>query len=188
MTGMGETWGYIVEDIGRTGTLIGVDFCENMLQYADQKRRKKNYAPYTINTHQHDVLAGTLPASSADHVVVAFGLKTFNQEQISRLAREIERILKPGGQCSLVEVSEPKPVLLRVLYLFYLKHVIPILGALFLGNPETYRMLGIYTVQFKHCGDALTLFQKTGLTCRSVSYFFGCATGIVGQKPATKEH
>lgn len=182
MTGMGETWGYIVREIGPTGTLVGVDFCENMLQYADRKRQKERYNPYAISIEQQDVLAGTLPAESAHHVVVAFGLKTFGERQIRQLAHEIKRILKPGGQFSLVEVSVPASFLLRTLYLFYLRYVIPILGALFLGNPQTYRMLGIYTIRFKHSQQAQQAFADAGLPCRKTSYFFGCATGIVGEK------
>ncbi|MFD2936990.1 class I SAM-dependent methyltransferase [Spirosoma flavum] len=182
MTGMGETWAYICQRIGPSGTLIGIDFCEGMLRYADQKKRKKQFSSYTITIHKQNVLAGTLPAQSADHVVVSFGLKTFNTGQIKQLAIEIQRILKPGGQFSCIEVSVPKPALLRILYLFYLRQVIPILGALFLGNPQTYRMLGVYSTQFKNSKQASQLFQDAGLICQPTSYFFGCASGIVGHK------
>ncbi len=182
MTGMGETWDYICQRIGPNGTLVGVDFCEGMLRYADQKRQRSLFTPYNIAIYKQNVLAGTLPSQSADHVVVSFGLKTFNDQQIRQLATEIRRILKPGGQFSCIEVSEPKPIFLRALYLFYLRRVIPILGALFLGSPQTYRMLGVYCTQFKNSDQALQLFQDAGLDCKSISYFFGCASGIVGNK------
>ncbi|MBN8826855.1 MULTISPECIES: class I SAM-dependent methyltransferase [unclassified Spirosoma] len=183
MTGMGETWDYICQRIGPGGTLIGVDFSEGMLQYADQKRQRKRFTQHTIHLYKQNVLAGTLPDQSADHVIVSFGLKTFNSDQISQLAQEINRILKPGGQFSCIEVSVPRSTLLRALYLFYLRRVIPVLGATFLGNPETYRMLGIYCTQFKDTQQAQQLFQKAGLTCHTTRYFFGCASGIVGNKP-----
>ncbi len=183
MTGMGETWDYICQRMGSDGKLISVDFSENMLRYADNKRKKKRFSAYTIEIQQQNVLAGTLPAQSAHHVVVAFGLKTFNNKQISQLANEILRILKPGGTFSCMEVSEPKPLLLRTLYLFYLRRIIPILGALFLGNPETYRMLGIYTTQFKNCQQAHQIFREVGLDCYIKTYFFGCASGLVGRRP-----
>ena len=183
MTGMGETWDYICRRIGPDGTLMGVDFCEGMLRYADQKRQKKRFSSHTITIQKQNVLAGTIPAQSADHVVVSFGLKTFNEEQLRQLAFEIARILKPGGQFSCIEVSVPEPALLRSFYLFYLRRVIPLLGALFLGNPQTYRMLGIYCTQFKNTTQCWQLFQQAGLICWPTSYFFGCASGIVGHKP-----
>lgn len=184
MTGMGETWDYICQRMGPTGMLIGVDFSDGMLRYAHQKRQRNRFATYTIGIEKQNVLASTLPAQSADHVVVSFGLKTFNGEQISRLAEEIYRILKPGGQFSCIEVSVPRPILLRIAYLFYLRQIIPMLGALFLGNPETYRMLGIYCTLFKSTKQVQQLFQEAGLHCHSTSYFFGCASGIVGKKQA----
>jgi demethylmenaquinone methyltransferase/2-methoxy-6-polyprenyl-1,4-benzoquinol methylase len=36
--------------------------------------------------------------------------------------------------------------------MFYLKHIIPGIGRLLLGNPENYRMLGVYTEKFGNCG------------------------------------
>lgn len=183
MTGMGETWAYICQRIGPDGVLIGVDFSEGMLQYAHQKRHRKRFSQHTIHIYKQNVLAGTLPDQSADHVVVSFGLKTFNPKQIAQLAQEINRILKPGGQFSCIEVSVPRSTLLRALYLFYLRRIIPVLGALFLGNPDTYRMLGIYCSQFKDTQQAQQLFQHAGLSCQTTSYFFGCASGIVGNKP-----
>ncbi|GAB3998505.1 demethylmenaquinone methyltransferase [Spirosoma daeguense] len=183
MTGMGETWNYICQRIGPKGTLIGVDFSDGMLRYANQKRQRNRFATYTIAIEKQNVLAGTLPAQSADHVVVSFGLKTFNAEQINLLAKEIYRILKPGGQFSCIEVSLPNPILLRIAYLFYLRRVIPILGTLFLGNPETYQMLGIYCTMFKNAANVQSLFQEAGLKCHSTTYFFGCASGLVGHRP-----
>ncbi|XWW47672.1 class I SAM-dependent methyltransferase [Fibrella sp. USSR17] len=183
MAGMGETWDYICERIGTEGTIVSVDFCEQMLQYADRKRKRTSFALYNTKLIQQDVLAGTLPVQSADHIVIAVGLKTFNERQISLLAREVQCMLKPGGQFSCIEVSVPEPVVPRTLYLFYLQYAIPVLGALFLGNPETYRVLGTYTVQFKNCQRTEKLFADEGLQCRLTSHFWGCASGIAGFNP-----
>jgi ubiquinone/menaquinone biosynthesis C-methylase UbiE len=92
----------------------------------------------------------------------------------------IKKILKNGGQLSLIEVSKPSFAPLKIFYLFYLQKVIPILGRLFLGNLDTYRMLGIYTLAFGNCEVAHQQFEKAGLPCQTFSLFFGCATGIYG--------
>ena len=71
--------------------------------------------------------------------------------------------------------------------MFYLKHIVPLIGFVLLGNPSNYRMLGVYTSAFKNCETAGKRFVESGLCVEFKSYFFGCATGIVGYKPSSKE-
>jgi len=97
---------------------------------------------------KENIFDNSIKSASADYVISGFGLKTFNQEQIHLLAKEIDRILKPNGKFSLIDVSVPKLGILKPLYMFYLKRIIPLLGKLFLGSPENYRMLGIYTEKY----------------------------------------
>ena len=84
---------------------------------------------------------------------------------------------------SLLEISEPEFWPLRMLYMFYLKLVIPLLGKLLLGNPENYRMLGRYTASFGNCTQMNRLLREAGFTVSYRRYFFGCATGIVATLP-----
>ena len=45
-----------------------------------------------------------------------FGVASFyllNEEQQDQLAVEIQRILKPGGSFALIEISKPKPLILK---------------------------------------------------------------------------
>ena len=109
-------------------------------------------------------------------------MKTFSEEQIELLSLEINRILKPAGSFSLVEVSVPNNKLLKYLYLIYLKYFIPVLGFLFLGNPQTYKMLGVYTSKFKNSMKAKEIFELNGFEVQYINYFYGCATGIKGIK------
>ena len=66
--------------------------------------------------------------------------------------------------------------------MFYVKKVIPILGKMFLGSPETYKMLGIYTEKFENSKNVFDIFKKGNFEVEYVEYFFGCATGIKGVK------
>ncbi len=180
MTGMGESWHHLLPKIGKNGHLIALDFSEGMLRYAHKRKQKKPYAAHQITIKNEDLFANSIPDSSLDAVVSTYGLKTFNEEQIKKLAVELKRILKNGGQFSLVEVSTPPFFLLRVVYLFYLRYIIPLLGKLFLGNPSTYRMLGLYTIAFGNCNAVHQYFEAMGLPCQTYSLFFGCATGVYG--------
>ncbi len=181
MTGMGETWGPIRSRFPN-GELSTLDYSEGMLVHARHKNHK-SFGDKVIIHHQ-DLLKNTLLSEYYDVVLSAFGLKTFNTEQIATLAGEIKRILKPGGRFSLIEVSSPENPVLHGLYKLHLKHIVPVCGQIFLGNPEEYRMLWKYTERFGNSNRAAEIFAEAGLKTQYVSYFGGCATGITGQKVA----
>jgi ubiquinone/menaquinone biosynthesis methyltransferase len=182
MSGMGEAWEYILRETKGKANIIGVDFCQAMLEFA--KRRESALAGSSIQLRCENALKTSLPAESADAIISTFGLKTFSQGQLRDLASELWRILKPGGVISMVEISKPQNALLSIPYLFYLKIIIPILGKFFLGNPKNYRMLGVYTERFGDCSKVIPILEKLGFKMTPTSYFFGCATGFVARKPA----
>ena len=180
MTGMGECWPYIIKKSGENSKLIALDFSTEMLKRAAQRKTKLKSS--NIQLLKENIFDNSIKNESVDIVISGFGLKTFNNGQLAKLASEIERILKKNGQFSLIDVSVPKNRLLRFWYMFYLKHIIPILGKLFLGNPETYKMLGIYTEKFENSKNVYRIFQRTNFEIEYVNYFFGCASGIKGKK------
>jgi demethylmenaquinone methyltransferase/2-methoxy-6-polyprenyl-1,4-benzoquinol methylase len=180
MTGMGEGWVYIVKGVGPTGKIVAMDISPNMLKHAQTQREK--LAEYDIEIVEGNVLENGFADNSADCVISLFGVKTLSDEQKAQFAREIKRILKPEGQYSLIEVSVPQNGLLRMLYMFYLKYGIPLIGKLVLGNPENYRMLGIYTEAFGNCHGLRGILSTAGLNAQYVEYFFGCASGVWGRK------
>jgi len=181
MTGMGELCPGISVHIGPLGKVIAVDNSSIMCKKARQYQGGK--LACTVDVLEADALRSDLPDNSADIVISSFGLKTFSNDQIKMLATEVRRILKPNGQFSFVEISIPQLRLLRTPYLFYLNKLIPMIGRLFMGNPNNYRMLGVYTLAFNDCRSALLAFLDAGLDTESRSFFFGCATGLVGRKP-----
>lgn len=179
LTGMGETWNAIKYKLPNS-TLTVLDFSDGMLKYAKQKNETKFNNEITVL--QQDILNNKLPSNHYDFVTCAFGLKTFNDEQLNMLALETKRILKFGGQFSFVEVSKPSNRILNTLYGFYLGKIIPILGRVLLGNPEEYKMLWQYTKKFDNAKKATEIFKNVGLQAKFNSYFYGCATGFYGTK------
>jgi len=179
LTGMGETWNATKNKLPNS-TLTVLDFSDGMLKYAKQKSETKYNNEIIVL--QQDILKNKLPSNHYDFVTCAFGLKTFNDEQLNVLALETKRILKSGGQFSFIEVSKPNNRVLKTLYGFYLGKIIPILGRLLLGNPEEYKMLWQYTKKFDNAKKATEIFADTGLKTEFNSYFYGCATGFYGTK------
>jgi ubiquinone/menaquinone biosynthesis methyltransferase len=179
MTGMGETWSTVKKHYPHA-TLSALDFSEGMLSHAH--RRNKNSFRNSVTVVQQNLLENNLAGNHYDVVLSAFGLKTFNAEQLHILAQETKRILKPGGRFSMIEVSSPRNVVLRGLYKLHLKYLVPFCGRLFPGNPSEYRMLWKYTERFRNADEAAAIFSAAGLQVQKSRYFYGCATGITGRK------
>lgn len=179
LSGLGENWTYLKQNFPNS-TFSALDFSEEMISQSENKGNKvfKNQ----LNLLCEDILQSNLESNSFDIISCAYGLKTFNKEQLEILAKEVSRILKPNGKFSFVEVSKPKNKLLYYPYKLYLSKMIPVLGKLFLGNPSDYKMLWIYTENFENCDGVKEIFSKYNLSVNSENYFYGCATGIYGTK------
>jgi ubiquinone/menaquinone biosynthesis methyltransferase len=179
LTGMGETWNAVKHKFPNS-TLSALDFSEEMLKNAAIKSKK--HFSNQIKLLETDVLQNELPNNHYDIVICAFGLKTFDREQLIVLANETKRILKPGGKFSFIEVSQPKNKVLKSVYKLYIRKIIPIIGKALLGNPTEYKMLWQYTDQFENSKIANDIFNVNGLRSEYSSYFYGCATGFNGIK------
>lgn len=179
LSGLGENWTYLKRNFPNSN-FFALDFSEEMISHSRNKGNKVFNGQ--LNLLCENILQNTLEANSFDIISCAYGLKTFNEQQLEILAKEISRILKPNGKFSFVEVSKPKNKLLYYPYKFYLSKIIPKLGKLFLGNPEDYKMLWIYTENFKDCNHVKKIFAQYHLDVKPENYFYGCATGVYGQK------
>jgi len=179
MSGMGELCPDLSRRLGGEGSILAIDISETMVRKAS---RLDCQCKTTVVLA--DVLAYDFETAGADVVVCSFGLKTFSSQQIGELARIVACVLKPGGVFSFVEISVPDWSWLRRPYMFYLNHVVPWIGWLFLGNPDNYRQLGVYAAAFGNCREALRMFHNAGLDAQFHSFFFGCATGISGRRPS----
>jgi demethylmenaquinone methyltransferase/2-methoxy-6-polyprenyl-1,4-benzoquinol methylase len=180
MSGMNELSHSISQCADCSLRVTAIDFSPEML------RRARTNFPFPVKTHLEDIFTWGFPPGAADIVLSSFGLKTFDRDQQALLAERIATLLCPGGTFSFVEISVPPARFLRLFYFFYLNHVVPWIGRLFLGNPTNYRMLGVYTREFGSCRYFAECLRQQGLQVKEVSYFFGCATGVTGSKPAIR--
>jgi len=184
MAGSGECWTYIQRRIGLNGKIVSVDISPVM---CSRQRQRIHTLGSPVDIRCENALSMSLHDGSIDFIVSAFGLKTFDLPQLQRLASELFRILRPGGSCSLLEISMPESRLLRIPYHFYISAVIPFIGRLFLKEIECYKMLGVYTEAFGSCTKFAGIFQSAGFNVVVKSHFFGCASSLVLTKISPQE-
>ena len=166
MTGQGELLSDLARRVELTGELTGVDFSAVMCERARLNAVRR--VPCACEVIEADVMSAELPVAHYDVVVSSFGLKTFSAEQRAVLAQRIHASLKPGGVFSLVEISVPPARWLAWPYLFYLRWVIPWVGALCWAT-DNYRLLGVYTA-FGNVMQRRRCFEKRDLN-DTRSYF-----------------
>lgn len=123
MAGMGESGLPIHTAFQRQGHIIALDFSAEMCRRA--RIRRAAWSNINIDVLEQDVFNNSIAPTSMDCVISTFGLKTLTEEQKARLAHEIARILKPQGTFSLLEISVPPHLLLRLPYLFLPKSHYP---------------------------------------------------------------
>lgn len=179
MSGMGETWNLIKKKYPNS-KLTALDISEGMLDRA----RKKNSTSFqeSVTILKENVLDSSLESEKYDIVFSAFGLKTFSEDQILQLAKEVHRILKPNGEFAFVEISKPPNPLLNLFYQVYIGKITPQITKLLLGDPVQYKMLWEYTRRYKDSKRIAEIFSSVGLNTKYDRYFWACGTGIHGKK------
>jgi len=86
-----------------------------------------------------DALQLPFPDAVFDGAMVAFGVR--NLSNLKRGLGELARVLKPGARLVILEFTEPPNPLLRRLYLFYFRRVLPLVGRVVSGHPWAYTYL-----------------------------------------------
>jgi len=159
-----------------------LDFCPQMIQQAVAQVARRHLT--VIHVAERDVF--TLAHEPAyDRIVCSFGLKTLDDAQLAELARLVAAALRPDGVAAFVEISVPRFLPLRAVYLCYLRYVIPILGWPFLGHPACYRWLARYTEDFARRDRFAAQLRAAGLLGRDEPLFFGCARLYQARKPGS---
>ena len=178
MSGSGECWGRVP---GYCSSLVSIDFSSAMVRR--QTKRKSRFS-IPVEIRAENALRTSIASDSVDCVISAFGLKTLTRQSTIEFAREIHRILKPGGRFSILEISTAEGWFFAPIYRWYVRSFIPLVGKLCLGDIECYRMLGAYTDAFGSCHRVAALFAEAGLKAAVQTHFHGCATSLVGAKTA----
>ena len=145
-TGSGDVAFALSRRLDPATTIVGMDFCQPMLDQAEEKKRAAGAGRFAnVAFCQGDGLALPLPDASIDAVTISFGLR--NLADRARGLREMRRVLRPGGHLFVLEFSQPH-AWFRPLYYFYLRRILPTIAGLVTGDRAAYVYLNDTIGQF----------------------------------------
>jgi len=142
-TGSGDVAFALSLALPETVQILGVDFCQPMLDEAEIKKQTRHSA--NVSFQQGDGLALPLADNSYDAVTISFGLR--NMGDLRKSLSEMRRVLRPGGRMFILEFSRPSRWF-RPFYYFYLRSLLPGLAQLVTGDRAAYVYLNETIEQF----------------------------------------
>jgi demethylmenaquinone methyltransferase / 2-methoxy-6-polyprenyl-1,4-benzoquinol methylase len=160
--------------------LLGADFSHAMLQRAAAKSHANLSDHCAPGWLEADALNLPLPGEQFDLVTSAFGFR--NLADYDAGLREICRVLRPGGECGILDFGEPKGAM-GTIYRIYFKLVLPRIGAMVSGVPGPYTYLPASVERFPKPDEMLTRMRAAGFSEASwTPYTFGIAGLYRGKK------
>jgi demethylmenaquinone methyltransferase / 2-methoxy-6-polyprenyl-1,4-benzoquinol methylase len=123
---------FLAEERG-SGPVVGVDFTLPMLEVAKRRRREGRRRSRFV---QADALRLPFRDGSFDVLTIGYGLR--NVADIPAALSEMRRVLAPGGRAVVLDFGKPGHALPAALYRAYLGTVMPAVGWIFHGDPQTY--------------------------------------------------
>jgi demethylmenaquinone methyltransferase/2-methoxy-6-polyprenyl-1,4-benzoquinol methylase len=162
--------------------ILGADFSHAMLQRAARKAEgpQAGEKPSSPRWVEADALNMPVPDGHFDLVTSAFGFR--NLADYDAGLREIARVLRPGGECGILDFAEPKGLAGR-LYRIYLKQILPRVGTLLSGVRGPYAYLPASVERFPEPDEMLARMRRAGFAeAVWIPYTFGIAGLYCGRK------
>jgi demethylmenaquinone methyltransferase / 2-methoxy-6-polyprenyl-1,4-benzoquinol methylase len=161
--------------------VIGIDFTYEMLPVA---RSKSGQNPFDYPLYVNgDAQALPLSDQSTDVVSIAFGIRNVQDPQAA--LHEFFRVLRPGGRVIILEFSLPTHPILRGLYNFYFRKILPRTATLISGDKTgAYKYLPESVNTFIGREQMMEMMRNAGFTqIEQHAFTFGvciCYRGVKG--------
>ena len=118
--------------------LVGADISEGMMQIGRQKVAALGLQDI-VTFEKEDCLHLSYNSDTFDAVTAAFGIRNF--ADLDAGLREMYRVLRPGGQLTILEFGYPSNRLVRALYDAYFSYVLPWVGRIVSRDKTAYTYL-----------------------------------------------
>lgn len=136
-TGTGD-FAILAAEMLKPARLIGADISEGMMEIGRKKVAEKGLQDI-ISFEKEDCLHLSYADQSFDAVTAAFGIRNFSD--LEQGLGELCRVLKTGGQLSIVELTTPVSFPMKQLFHVYSHTVLPFYGRLISKDSAAYSYL-----------------------------------------------
>jgi demethylmenaquinone methyltransferase / 2-methoxy-6-polyprenyl-1,4-benzoquinol methylase len=137
--------------------VTGLDFTLPMLAVA--RRRKLAAGSGSLFT-EGDALRLPFPDGAFDAITVSYGLRNIADPEAA--LAEMRRVLAPGGRAIILDFGKPENRIAAALYGAFLHTMMPAVGWLFHGDPETYLYIPASLERYPGQRGVAELMKKTG--------------------------
>jgi demethylmenaquinone methyltransferase/2-methoxy-6-polyprenyl-1,4-benzoquinol methylase len=177
-TGTGDVALALKQVVGPRGSVLGTDFCAEMLESAPRKAAKRGL---DVRFEVADAMRLPYPDETFDLATISFGIR--NVDHPPTALKEMARVVRRGGRVAVLEFGQPTGVF-GALYRLYSERILPVVGGAMSGNREAYSYLNRTAAAFP-CGEAFAAIMRETGAFESVSFAsltFGVAYIYVGER------
>jgi demethylmenaquinone methyltransferase/2-methoxy-6-polyprenyl-1,4-benzoquinol methylase len=139
--------------------VIGVDFAGAMLSLGLQKVKAAGESG-RIALVRGDAMRLPVPDASVDAASVAFGIRNVQRPEVA--CAEMARALRQGGRLAILEFGVPRLPGISTLYLWYFKHLLPLVGRFVSGHGGAYSYLPASVGTFPPPAEFMSMLTQAG--------------------------
>jgi len=161
--------------------VTGIDFVREMLERGFEKVQQRGLSS-RIDLVHGDALHLPFPDGSFDVAAMAFGIRNIPHRM--RALSELRRVVVPGGQILILELTLPQGPRFRIFYRIYLKGLIPLLARVLSPDPGAYQYLGESIMNFPTTWEFQGMMGDVGLVnVEAYALTYGISHMFAGHKP-----
>ncbi len=156
--------------------IFGADYSHNMLMLFNEKSD-------WIQGKNFQMVAEKMPIKreSVTNIIVSFGVRNFYDVQQG--FNSFYETLKKNGKVTILELRMPSNPLFKLLYKFYFKKILPLIGGIISGDKEAYKYLPRSVEEFDEKINMPELLKNSGFSnIKSCNLTFGIVQVIIAVK------
>ena len=178
-TGTGDVPLTLIKD-QRVKKITGIDLSKGMVDIGIKKVEKKGLDKKIFLMIGDGV---NIPAAdnTFDLTTISFGIRNFSDPQKSLF--DIHRVLRNEGRLMIMEFSIPTNFIVRNVYFFYFRYLLPTIGNIVSKHKDAYTYLNKSVEDFPYGQEFLSMMEKAGFKNLQIhTLTFGIATLYIGDK------
>ncbi len=161
-------------------TIVGIDIAQQMLDIGTEKIKNKGLQQL-ITLQLGDSEQLNFETNEYDAITCSFGVRNFENLELG--LKEMHRVLKPNGQLIIMEFSKPEGIIIKPIFSFYFKYILPLIGKIISKDNSAYTYLPESVNAFPYGKKFTDILSNCGfkeLKCTPLS--FGIASIYSGTK------